>query len=101
MQAPYPERRNFGNATIEVQDDEFFNGFQVGNFYFRAHKQQAELLSDAALYGFLCDVLQGVRETDRYRAGAISGWYAALYGYRLDSRTSTFSVHKPASEERG
>lgn len=97
MHTPQPELRIFGNTTIEVQDDEFFNGFQVGNFYFRAHKQQAELLSDAALYGFLCDVLQGVRETDRYRAGAISGWYAALYGYRL----APALAEKPTAGERG
>lgn len=85
MENAYPERRPFGKTIIEVQDDEFFNGYQVGSLLYRVTPTHA--LRDTTLYDFLCNHLQAVTTTDRYRAGAISGWYAALYGYQLPSRT--------------
>ena len=74
------ERRPFGRTTIEVANDEFFNAFQVGNLLFRTRPQ--EPLTESALYTFLWDTLR-TDSTDRHKAGAISGWFAALYGYHI------------------
>jgi hypothetical protein len=79
--AQLPEHRQFGSTTIEVADDEFFNGFQVGSLLWRVAPATTEL-TDTAIYSFVCSILQE-ETTEGYKAGAISGWFASLYGYHL------------------
>jgi hypothetical protein len=76
------ESRQIGTTTIHVQDDEFFNGFQAGTLLYRLQVSPTGF-ADHEIYTFICKHSQDVHTTDRYRAGAIAGWFAALYGYRL------------------
>jgi hypothetical protein len=77
-----PERRAFGTTSIEVADDAFFNGFQVGNLLWRVTSRAAPL-TDTAIAAFLREHLDTGTILDGYSAGAISGWFAAVYGYQL------------------
>ena len=76
------ESRQIGTTIIHVQDDEFINGFQAGTFLYRLQASPAGF-TDQGIYTFLCQHCLDVHTTDRYRAGAIAGWFAALYGCDL------------------
>jgi hypothetical protein len=106
MNGSQPERRPFGSTTIEVQDDEFFNGYQVGHFLYRTTQREKTSLTDTTIFTVLRDILQSVSHADRYRAGTISGWYAALYGYPLPkpapvSNPPALAPEGNAGQERG
>src|SRR5258708_21612451 len=75
-----PENRQIGTTMIHVEDDEFFNGFQAGSLLYCLQASRAGF-TDREIYTFICTHSQGVHTTDRYRAGSIAGWFAALYGY--------------------
>ncbi len=77
-----PESRQIGTTIIHVQDEEFFNGFQAGTLLYRLQASRAGF-TDQQMYTFVCQHCLGVHTTDRYRAGAIAGWFAALYDYNL------------------
>lgn len=77
-----PESRQIGTTIIHTQDDEFFNGFQVGTLLYRLQASPAGF-TDQSIYTFVCQHCLSVHTTNRYRAGAIAGWFAALYGYHL------------------
>src|SRR5437588_7868996 len=79
---PQLEQRQFGKNIIAVQDDDFFSGYQVGHLIYMAEWQGIQV-TDVRIYNFVCQMSQSVVGSDRYRAGTISGWYAALFGYRL------------------
>ena len=97
MKQQQPERRRFGITNIEVQDDEFFNGFQTGHLLHRVTPYTTPL-TDSFIYTFLCQQLQGVTTTDRYRAGVISGWYADIYGYHLSSPVPASGALSPREQ---
>ncbi len=77
-----PEDRRIGTTTIHVQDEEFFNGFQAGTLLYRLQVSLTGF-TDQGIYTFICKHSQSVATTDRYRAGVIAGWFAALYDYHL------------------
>jgi len=79
-QTTQSESRQVGTTTIHVYDDEFFNGFQSGILLYRLQTRPSGF-TDTGIYAFICKHSQGVHTTDRYRAGSIAGWFAALYGY--------------------
>jgi hypothetical protein len=91
-----PERRPFGVTTIEVADDEFFNGYQAGYLLYRITPQVGPL-TDTGIYNFLCKHLSAVTTTDRFRAGVLSGWYAALYGYHMPAPVLFHQAPVPAA----
>jgi|GraSoi_2013_60cm_1033757.scaffolds.fasta_scaffold18919_2 hypothetical protein len=97
MKQQQPERRQFGITTIEVQDDEFFNGLQTVHLLHRVTPCTIPLI-DSVIYTFLCQHLQGVTTTDRYRAGVISGWYAAIYGYHLSAPVPASGALSPREQ---
>ncbi|HEU5375450.1 MAG TPA: hypothetical protein VFV38_08430 [Ktedonobacteraceae bacterium] len=82
-----PESRQIGTTMIHVQDEDFFNGFQVGTLLYRLQVSPAGF-SDQDIYTLICKHSQDIHTTDRYRAGAIAGWFAALYDYHLPSGAS-------------
>jgi hypothetical protein len=79
---PHPESRQIGTTIIHVQDDEFFNGFQAGTLLYRLQASPAGF-TDQGMYTFLVRYCLDIHTGDRYRAGAIAGWFAALYGFHL------------------
>lgn len=82
MPKPFqPESRPIGTTTIHVHDDEFFNGFQAGKLLYHLQDTSSGF-TDTEIYTFICKHSQSVQTTDRYRAGCISGWFAALYDYQ-------------------
>lgn len=82
FQRTQPESRQIGTTLIHVRDDEFFNGFQAGTLLYRLQASPAGF-TDQGIYTFLCQHCLSVHTSDRYRAGAIAGWFAAFYGYHL------------------
>jgi hypothetical protein len=79
---PHPESRPIGTTIIHVQDKEFFNGFQAGTLLYRLQASPAGF-TDQQIYTFVCRHCLSVSTSDRYRAGVITGWFAALYDYHL------------------
>ncbi len=73
------ERIVLGATHIDVADQEFSTGYQEGYQRFTEHYQDKPL-TDANVYGFLARNLYDCMTTDRYRAGYIVGWCAALHG---------------------
>lgn len=94
------ESRQIGTTTIHVQDDEFFNGYQAGILLYHVQGTQAGF-TDTEIYTFICQHSQSVQTTDRYRAGCISGWFAALYGYQYQQPTSAADSLNRIVQERG
>lgn len=67
-----------GNARIDVSDEQFGNGYTVG--YLRYLLDDASrALSEEKIYEFLIRHLLNARETDRWNAGLITGWIAAMH----------------------
>lgn len=93
------ESRQIGTTTIHVQDDEFFNGYQAGILLYHVQATPAGF-TDMEMYAFICQQCQSVQTTDRYRAGCISGWFAALYGYQHRQDTHSVSSLNHLAQER-
>ena len=93
------ESRQIGTTTIHVQDDEFFNGYQAGTLLYRVQTAPAGF-TDTEIYAFICKHSQSVQTTDRYRAGCITGWFAALYGYQNQQSTHSVSSLNHLAQER-
>jgi hypothetical protein len=73
------EHLPIGNTTLLVEDDEFGNGYQVGYLrYITEYKEM--LLSDSQVYHFMMQTCLDVSHTDRWNAGVVSGWVAAMHG---------------------
>jgi hypothetical protein len=94
----HPERRTLGIATIEVQDEDFFDGYQAGHLSYHLDGPAAPF-TDSSLYTFLWSRLLSVDASDRYRVGYISGWFAALYGYCQPSQVATTALAVPRQLE--
>lgn len=60
MKQQQPERRQFGITNIEVQDDEFFNGFQTGHLLHRVTPYTTPL-TDSFIYTLTAKVTDGKR----------------------------------------
>ena len=60
MKQQQPERRQFGITTIEVQDDEFFNGLQTVHLLHRVTPCTIPLI-DSVIYTLTATVTDGKR----------------------------------------
>ncbi|HVB62320.1 MAG TPA: hypothetical protein VNE61_14085 [Ktedonobacteraceae bacterium] len=67
-----------GNATIDVSDEQFGNGYTVG--YLRYLLDDAgRTLAEDEIYEFIMGHLLNARETDRWNTGLVTGWIAAMH----------------------
>jgi hypothetical protein len=71
------ELLQLGNTPIQVQDDEFGNGFQVGYLHFKADFQ-GKPITDELLYTVIAQTFVDVRHTSRCNAGYLTGFILAL-----------------------
>jgi len=88
-----------GPTDIAVIDQDFGAGYQDGYLRFIDHYQDKPL-TEAEVYGFLVRNLLDVITTDRYRAGYVVGWCAALHGQGHPGLTVgyyTLNPHSPLS----
>lgn len=67
-----------GSTDIAVTDHDFSTGYQEGYKRF-LERYQGKPLSDLEVYGFLVRNTLDVLTTDRYCAGYVLGWCAALH----------------------
>ena len=84
-----------GSTDIAVTDHDFSTGYQEGYERF-LERYHGNPLTDLEDYGFLIRNTLDVLTTDRYRAGYVLGWCAALHslghpgatvGYYADNQT--------------
>jgi len=84
-----------GSTDITVTDHDFSTGYQEGYERF-LERYHGKPLTDLEVYGFLVRNTLDVLTTDRYRAGYVLGWCAALHtlgrpgatvGYYTESQT--------------
>ncbi len=80
-----------GTIPISVENEEFSKGYQEGYLRFTEH-YQSKPLTDANVYGFLARNIYDTMTTDRYRAGYIVGWCAALHGQGQSRPTVVSSI---------
>ncbi len=73
------ERIVLGTTTVDLSSEDFSRGYQEGYLRFTTY-YQGKPLTDADVYGFLARNIYDSMTTDRYRAGYIMGWSAALHG---------------------
>jgi hypothetical protein len=67
-----------GSTDITVTDHDFSTGYQDGYARF-LERYHGKPLTDLEVYGFLVRNTLDVLTTDRYRAGYVVGWCAALH----------------------
>ena len=73
------QTRLVGTLSITMRDGEFITGYEAGyERYLLLYRHAA--ISDNGVYAFLAKELSDLTHQDRYHAGFITGWYAALYG---------------------
>lgn len=67
-----------GTTPVSVTDEEFSKGYQEGyQRFIECH--QGNPLTDVDVYSFLIRNILDILTSDRYRAGYIMGWSAALH----------------------
>lgn len=75
---------HFGNP-IQVQDDEFVHGFQIGYLHFKTDFANL-IITDDLVYTVITQNIIDVRRFDRHNAGYITGWIAALLEKQPEQR---------------
>ncbi len=85
------ERLVLGETHIEVTDQELNAGYQAGYQRFLTHFRTT-LLTDNQIYGFLATNIYDCFHSDRYRAGYILGWCAALHALGRPGATVGYYV---------
>ena len=80
-----------GTIPISVASEEFSKGYQEGYLHFIEH-DQGNPLTDVDVYNFLIRNILNVLVTDRFKAGYIAGWSAALHGQSASGPTVSYYV---------
>ena len=68
-----------GTLYILLKDERFLEGYHTGYRRYRA-VYQGSLMGDEEAGAFLLESLVKSLLPDRYNAGFVTGWYAALFG---------------------
>jgi len=74
----HQEQRLLGNITLIAQDEAFFDGYQEGYLFFKAHHHN-QILAEGDLHAILARSYFKGDTTTRFNDGFITGWYAALF----------------------
>lgn len=81
-----PEIIPVGNNRVFDNDEEFSSGFFNGHLhYYDTNMQLPRPLTCQAIYAFMKENLSYPRESERWNAGFVFGWIAALSENDLDS----------------
>ncbi len=88
-----------GNTAIEVADQELSTGYQEGYLRF-TELYHDKPLRDTDVYGFLARTMYDYTTSDRYRAGYIVGWCAALHGQGHPGATIGYYVADARQKEQ-
>lgn len=75
------EQVQIGNTAVDVADDEFANGYQVGYLRYILD-YHGKPLRDTDMYTFIATHCLDTFHTDRWNAGVIAGWIGAVQGYK-------------------
>jgi hypothetical protein len=65
-------------ASLLVNEDEFYNGSLAGYLFFRV-KYPGNPLTETDIWNLLMQTLLDVQHLDSWKAGYVTGWYAALF----------------------
>jgi hypothetical protein len=69
---------SIGTLSVTVSDEHFMQGYQAGSTrYQQVYHKSA--LSERGVYAILMQRITDSTKQDRYNAGFITGWYAALF----------------------
>ena len=87
-----------GNNHLLDNDAEFTSGFSNGNlFYYDTNFHPSEPLSCQTVYQFMREHLSDHRDSDRWNAGFVVGWLAALCENRRDFFFTSIILPEPTS----
>lgn len=88
-----------GNTSIEIKDDEFGNGFQIGYLHFKVDFLGKVPVTDELIYTVIAQTFVDVHHTDRCNAGYLVGFFAALLEKQPNPSHSFTYVTSEAPEQ--
>jgi hypothetical protein len=83
---------------IVMHGYDFFNGYQFGYRYYVTTCRHLPIL-DTGMYEFLMKTMSNVKHSNRWKAGVLVGWIAALLDYEEGQTVQTDPLVTVGNEE--